>query len=423
MLLSASWLSSTGKREQTLSQGGIAMAARIDPLLYRQEGGGLFRRVREMTDAMMQKHPGRPVVLLGVGDVTQPLAPAIIKAVHEAADHQADKKTFHGYFGQLPALVNGIIEKDYAARGVSIKPNEVFISVGSGSDINAVSTIFAREAEVLIPDPTYPAYVDINTLLGHKIHYVPCLEENGFVPKPPDFAVDVVYLCSPNNPTGATMTKADMEEWVVYAKKYGAVIIMDSAYETFIQDPSLPKSIYEAEGALDVAIEIRSFSKTAGFTGMRCGYTVIPSTVMAVADGEPVSVRAMFSKRRAGTPGYPIQYAAAAYYSDEGYAQCMDNTLYYLNNGKVIRSILQAVNVECIGGYNSPYIWFKVPDGYGSWEFLEILLDRHGVVMTPGAGFGSSGEGWMRISCFGDAAETKRGIELVAQLCEELSKK
>ena len=397
--------------------------ARIDPILFNQQGGGLFRRVGEMTRATMEKYPGRPIVKLGVGDVTQPLPSAIIAAIKEAADHQSKKESFTGYLGNLPQLVKGIVEKDYAERGVTIEPDEVFVTVGSGNDIFSISDIFATECDVLIPDPAYPAYVDVSNVLGHKIHLVPCLEENGFVPKPPDFGVDVVYLCSPNNPTGATMTKADIAEWVAYAKKFKAVLVMDSAYETFIQDPELPKSIFEIEGAKDVAVEIRSFSKTAGFTGMRCSYIVVPRGVMAEVNGEPVSVRAMYAKKRgvrSSIPGYPIQYAAAAYYSEEGYAGCMANTMYYLNNGKVVRGILEGAGIECIGGANSPYIWFKCPTGVGSWEFLEILLDRHGVAMTPGAGFGPSGEGWMRISCFGDAAETERGVKLVAELCAEL---
>ena len=401
--------------------------AKVDSLLYHQKGGGLFRILGEKTAQMQEKYPGRPVVKLGVGDVTLPLAPAIVKALHDAVDDQSKKETFHGYIGNVPKLVEGIVARDYAARGVTISPKEIYVTDGSGGEIYNITDVFSGDCEVLVPDPAYPADVDVNSMQGRKIHYVPCLEENGFIPQPPDYAVDIVYLCSPNNPTGSTMTKADMQKWVDYAKGCGAVIIMDSAYESFVTDPSLPKTIFEAEGARECAVEIRSFSKTAGFTGMRCSYIVIPSDVMIDADdGTKVSLRSMYVKKRgvrSCNPSYVIQMGAAAYYTDEGQAQCMENTRYYLNNGKVVRKALTDAGVPCIGGDNSPYIWMKCPGGMGSWEFLDLLMDRYGVVMTPGAGFGPSGEGFMRISCFGDADETKRGIESVVALCKEIEGK
>lgn len=401
--------------------------ARVDSALYHQKGGGLFRILGEMTAKTQEKYPGRPIVKLGVGDVTLPLVPAILEALHAAVDEQGVKASFHGYTGNVKKLVDGIVEKDYAQRGVTISPKEIYVTDGSSAEIYNITDIFASDSEVLVPDPAYPAYVDVNSMLGRKIHYVPCLEENGFIPQPPDYKVDIVYLCSPNNPTGATMTKDDLAKWVAYAKANGAVIVMDSAYESFVMDESLPKTIYEVEGARECAVEIRSFSKTAGFTGMRCSYIVIPTDVMIDADdGKKVSLRSMYVKKRgvrSCNPSYVVQMGAAGYYTEAGHAQCMENTRYYLNNGKVVRKVLQEAGVPCIGGDNSPYIWMKCPGGMGSWEFLEILLDRYGVVMTPGAGFGPSGEGFMRISCFGDAGETKRGIEYVAALCKEIEGK
>ncbi len=399
--------------------------ARIDSTLYHVEDGKLFRTIAIKGLEWLEKNPGKSLTKLGVGDVSIPLAPAVVEAMKKGAEEMGVKETFHGYAhgNGYRFLIDNIIAKDYNSRGVELSHKDVFISDGSTSDLYSLTDIFSRDAEVLVSEPAYPAYVDMNMMLGRKIHYINCYEEHGFIPQPPDFGVDVVYLCSPNNPTGALMELEDLQMWVDYAKKWDAVLIMDSAYESFI-DGDKPHSIFEAKGAEDVAVEIRSFSKTAGFTGVRCSYCVVPSTVKCWNDiGERVSLRDLYEKKREvrffGT-GYVSQCAANAYYSEEGHKQCMENTAYYKNNGKVIKSTLEGIGIKCIGGTHSPYIWMKCPSGMGSWEFFDRLLGETGVVMTPGAGFGDSGDGWMRISSFGEAEATKRGIGMVADLCKTI---
>lgn len=400
--------------------------ARIDSTLYHVKDGKLFRTIAIKGLEWLEKNPGKSLTKLGVGDVTQPLAKAVVEAMKKAADEMGDKATFHGYAhgNGYEFLIDNIIKYDYNARGVELNPADVFISDGSTSDLYSLTDIFSRDAEVLVPDPAYPAYVDMNMMLGRKIHYVGCDEAHGFIPQPPDYGVDIVYLCSPNNPTGALMELSDLQMWVDYAKKWDAVIIMDSAYESFITG-NKPHSIFEAKGAQDVAVEIRSFSKTAGFTGVRCSYAIVPNTVMCWNDvGERVSLRELYIKKkevRFFGVGYVAQSAANAYYSESGHQESMDNTAYYKNNGKVIKGTLEAVGIKCIGGTHSPYIWMKCPGGMGSWEFFDRLLGETGVVMTPGAGFGPSGDGWMRISSFGDAAATKKGIDMVADVCKKIT--
>ena len=386
--------------------------ARVDSALYHQKGGGLFRILGEMTAKTQEKYPGRPIVKLGVGDVTLPLAPAILEALHAAVDEQGKKESFHGYTGNVKKLVDGIVEKDYAQRGVTISPKEIYVTDGSSAEIYNITDIFASDSEVLVPDPAYPAYVDVNSMLGRKIHYVPCLEENGFIPQPPDYKVDIVYLCSPNNPTGATMTKDDLAKWVAYAKANGAVIVMDSAYESFVMDESLPKTIYEVEGARECAVEIRSFSKTAGFTGARCGYTVVPKEL----EREGMNINKLWLRRQTtkfnGVP-YVVQRAAAAVFTESGMAEIQANLDYYRRNAKVIADALDECGVWYCGGKNSPYIWLRCPGNMKSWEFFDWLLENCGVVGTPGVGFGECGEGYFRLTAFGDAEKTKVAAERI----------
>lgn len=388
-------------------------------------GSYLFSETAKRAQQSAAAHPERKLIKLGIGDVTRPLAPAVIAALHTAVDDMAVAETFMGYgpYEGYDFLRNLICKYDYQDRGVNIEADEIFVSDGAKSDCGNIGDIFGVDNVVAVCDPVYPVYVDTNAMAGRagdcgpdgmwsKLIYMPCLKENGFVPQVPKERADIIYLCFPNNPTGATATKAQLNAWVEYALKNDSVILYDSAYEAFITDPDIPKSIFEIPGARECAIEFRSFSKTAGFTGLRCAYTVIPKTLKRGG----VSLHDMWFRRQStkynGVP-YVVQRGAAAVYSPEGRVQVRDTIAYYQNNARIIREGLQRAGFTVYGGVNAPYIWLETPNGMGSWALFDLLLDQAGVATTPGAGFGPSGEGYIRLTAFGDTAAAKEAVERI----------
>ncbi len=371
------------------------------------------RKVREFQAA----NPDKKVYKLSIGDVTLPLAPAVIKAMHDAVEEQAHKETFRGYGPELGYdFLRSELVNYYGKRGVKLELDEIIVSDGAKSDLGNILDIIDPSNKVLIPDPVYPAYVDVNVMGGRKISTIAGNEANGFKPLPYEgLDADVIYICSPNNPTGAVYTKDELKKWVDFANSKNALIIFDAAYESFITDPTLPRSIFEIEGARTCAIEICSFSKIAGFTGTRCGYTVAPKEL--VFDG--ISVNALWNRRQStkfnGTP-YIVQRGAAAVFSDEGMKQIQENLQFYRDNAKIIKEGLNSVGVWSVGGENSPYVWARTPKGMKSWEFFDKLLNEYGVVCTPGAGFGENGEGYFRLTAFGDREVTKEAVKRVIEL-------
>lgn len=392
-------------------------------------GSYLFSTIGRKVAAFTQANPDKPVIRLGIGDVTQPLAPAIIAAMHKAVDEMAEAATFHGYAPDLgyEFLRSAIVEHDYKARGCSIAADEIFVSDGAKSDSGNIQEIFSNDCKIAVTDPVYPVYVDSNVMAGRcgeydydaqmwsNVVYMPCTRENGFCPEFPKDTPDIIYLCFPNNPTGTTITKAQLQTWVDYANKAGAVIIYDAAYEAYISESDVAHSIYECEGAKTCAIEIRSFSKNAGFTGVRLGFTVVPKELKC---GD-VSLNAMWARRHGtkfnGAP-YIIQRAGEAVYSEEGKAQLKEQVAYYMNNAKVIREGLKAAGYEIYGGVNAPYVWLKTPEKMNSWEFFDYLLEKANVVGTPGSGFGPSGEGYFRLTAFGSYENTVAALERIKAL-------
>jgi len=370
------------------------------------------------------------VIRLGIGDVTLPLAPAVLKAFHEGVDDMARGESFHGYGPEqgYDWLSQVIIDKAYKPLGVDLKTSEVFISDGSKCDCANILDIFDLGNKVAICDPVYPVYNDTNVMVGRTgqaddkgyyegIHYMPCTGANNFTPSIPNEKVDVIYLCYPNNPTGAVATKEDLKKWVDYALANDAVILFDAAYEAFITEADIPHSIYEVEGARECAIEFRSFSKTAGFTGVRCGLVVVPEELMGTtADGAKYSFNKLWNRRQTtkfNGVSYPVQKAAAAVYSEEGWAQIRETIDYYMENARIIREGLTAAGITCFGGVNAPYIWLETPDGMTSWDFFDKLLNECHVVGTPGSGFGPSGEGYFRLSAFGDRANVETAVQRI----------
>ena len=401
---------------------------RINENYRKLQASYLFADIARRVNAYTAANPDKPVIRLGIGDVTEPLPAACVAALHAATDEMAARSTFKGYgpeqgYGFLRELV---AQHDYAARGCDIAPDEIFISDGAKCDCGNIQEIFSTEARLAIPDPVYPVYVDTNVMAGRTgpaadgryggVMYLDSTPANGYVPSVPTAPADLIYLCFPNNPTGAVATREQLKAWVAYAKRNQAVILFDSAYEAFIRDPAIPHSIYEIEGAREVAIEFRSFSKTAGFTGVRCAYTVVPKTVMAyAADGSPQPLHALWNRRHTtkfNGVAYPIQKAAAAVYTAEGQAQTKALTEFYLGNAKLIREAVQQLGFTCIGGDNAPYIW--VNTGRDSWEFFDLLLNQAQVVCTPGAGFGKCGEGHVRISAFNSRANVEQALQRIA---------
>jgi len=389
---------------------------KINEHYLKLQASYLFADIKNRTAAFQEAHPDRKVIKLGIGDVTRPLPRACIQAFHRGVDEMADAKTFRGYGPEqgYEFLREKIARHDFQARGADISPDEIFISDGAKCDNGNIQEIFSKDIKIAIPDPVYPVYVDTNVMAGRTgtcsqgrydgLVYLEGKRQNGFIPDLPREKVDLIYLCYPNNPTGATITKSVLKEWVDYARENKTLILYDAAYESFIRNAELPKSIYEIEGARDVAIEFRSFSKTAGFTGIRCAFTVVPKTCMAyTGDGQRQSLHALWYRRQStkfNGVSYPVQKAAEAVYSEEGQQQTKALIDYYLKNAALIRQEMSALGFECIGGENSPYIWI---DGRSdSWEFFDRLLEKAAVVCTPGAGFGKCGEGYIRISAFND---------------------
>ena len=377
----------------------------------------LFSTVAKKVAAYQAAHPEKSVLRLGIGDVTLPLAPAVISALHAAVDEMGKKETFRGYGPEQGyGFLKEAIAAYYKERGVQLENDEIFVSDGAKSDLGNILDIFSQDNVVLVPDPVYPVYVDTNVMAGRKIIYANATAENGFLPMP-DYSADcdLIYICSPNNPTGAAYTKAQLKEWVDYANKKGAVILYDAAYECFIKDDTLAKSIYQVEGAKTCAIEFCSFSKMAGFTGTRCGYTVVPEAIKK--DG--LSANKMWLRRQTtkfnGVP-YIVQRAAAAVFTPEGRKQIAENLAYYEENAKVIANTLRELGVWFTGGEHSPYIWLRCPDGMSSWEFFDYLLENAQVVGTPGAGFGGNGEGFFRLTAFGSKEVTAEAMQRIKAL-------
>jgi len=392
----------------------------------------LFAEIKNRTTAFQKAYPDREIIKLGIGDVTRPLPQACIQAFHQAVDEMSDAKTFHGYGPEqgYEFLRDKIAANDFQARGADVSADEIFVSDGAKCDNGNIQEIFSKNIKVAIPDPVYPVYVDTNVMAGRtgsykngrydNIVYLEGNRENGFIPALPSEKVDLIYLCFPNNPSGATISKSELKEWVDFARDNKAVILYDAAYESFIRNDDLPRSIFEIEGARNVAIEFRSFSKTAGFTGTRCAFTVVPKTCFAyTSDGTQQLLHTLWYRRQStkfNGVSYPVQKAAEAAYSEEGKTQSKELIDYYLKNAALIRREMSALGYDCIGGENSPYIWI---DGKcDSWEFFDRLLEKAGVVCTPGAGFGKCGEGYIRISAFNNYEDVEKAM---ARIIETLS--
>ena len=392
-------------------------------------GSYLFSTIGKKVRAYKEENPDKEVISLGIGDVTQPLVPAIIDALHGAVEEMAHAETFHGYAPDLgyEFLRRAIAKNDYQDRGCNIAADEIFVSDGAKSDSGNIQEIFGTDNKVAVCDPVYPVYVDTNVMAGrtgeyNTVHenfdgviYMPCRRENGFLPEFPSEVPDLIYLCFPNNPTGSAITKDELQKWVDYANKNGCVIIYDAAYEAYISEENVPHSIYECEGARTCAIELRSFSKNAGFTGVRLGFTVIPKEL--VRDG--VSLHSLWARRHGtkfnGAP-YIVQKAGEAVYSEAGKAQLKDQVGYYMRNAKLIHDELTKAGFSVSGGVNAPYIWLETPDKMTSWEFFDYLLKNANVVGTPGSGFGSHGEGYFRLTAFGTYENTLKAIDRIKSL-------
>ncbi len=381
----------------------------------------LFVDIAHRVAAFKEAHPEANIIRLGIGDVTQPLAPAVIEALHKAVDEQAVAETFRGYGPEhgYDFLQKAIIENDFAPRGIDLVPDEVFINDGAKSDTGNFTDILGRDNTIFVTDPIYPVYIDSNVMAGRagefaegrwdRVTYSACNAENNFTPALPEAkgadAPDLIYLCYPNNPTGTTLSRAELEKWVKYALENGSIILYDAAYEAYIQTEDIPHSIYEIPGAKKCAVEFHSFSKTAGFTGLRCGYTIVPlELTIKASNGEEVTLNSVWNRRQCtkfnGTP-YIVQRAAAAIYTPEGKKQVRETIDYYMTNARIMREALQECGITVYGGTDAPYIWLKTPAGVGSWEFFQQLLDEIHVVSTPGVGFGPAGEGYIRLTAFG----------------------
>ena len=403
--------------------------AQINDNYLKLPGIYLYSVIARRVSAYSQRGLKRELIRLGIGDVTRPLAPAVTAAMHAAVDEMATAAGFHGYGPEqgYDFLRQAIVEHDYAARGISITSEEIFVSDGAKSDCGNIGDIFGIDNVVAVCDPVYPVYVDTNAMTGRageynedtgrwsKLVYMPCTADNAFIPAIPQTQVDLVYLCFPNNPTGAVATRDQLRTWVDWANSTGAVILFDSAYEAFITQPDVPHSIFEIEGAQTCAIEFRSFSKTAGFTGTRCAYTVVPKAL----ERQGASLNALWNRRQCtnfnGVP-YVVQRGAEAVYTDEGQKQVRATIAYYQENAKVIRDGLNRAGLTVSGGVNAPYLWVQTPQGVDSWTFFDLLLHEADVVTTPGAGFGPSGEGYIRVTAFGDAEDTRQAVERIGKI-------
>ena len=404
--------------------------AHVNENFLKLPGSYLFSDIAKKVKAYQESHPDKRLIRLGIGDVTRPLPQASIEAMHRAVDEMANKSTFHGYGPEqgYDFLIDTIIKNDFEPRGIELSSSEVFISDGAKSDTGNIGDILGLDNKVAVTDPVYPVYVDSNVMGGRAgqlngkqwsdITYMPCTAENNFIPSIPSNHIDVIYLCYPNNPTGTTLTKAELKKWVDYALSHDALILFDAAYEAYIREDDIPHSIFEIEGAKRCAIEFRSFSKTAGFTGVRCGYTVIPKEVTATtATGERVALNALWNRRQCtkfnGT-SYITQRGAEAIYSKEGKQQVRETIDYYMENARIMREGLTAAGIQVFGGKNAPYLWVKTPEGFTSWQFFDHLLNEANIVSTPGVGFGPSGEGYLRLTAFGQREDCIEAIQRIS---------
>lgn len=398
----------------------------------------LFSTVAKKVKAFQEENPNAKIIKLGIGDVTRPLVPEVLKAMHKAVDEMGETESFKGYGLEqgYEFLREKIAKYDYQKRGIDISTDEIFVSDGAKCDCGNIGDILGIDNIVAITDPVYPVYLDTNVMAGRSgkfnketgsyenIIYIATNAENNFEPQFPEKVPDVIYLCFPNNPTGTTLTKSQLKKWVDYAKENKSLILFDSAYEAFITEDDVPHSIYEVEGAKDVAIEFRSFSKTAGFTGVRCAYTIVPKDLKGYTkDGKEVNLNSLWNRRH-GTKfngvSYIVQRGAEAIYSEEGQKQIKENINYYLNNSKIIKNGLENAGYTCYGGVNAPYVWLKVPDGMLSWEFFDELLEKCNVVGTPGVGFGPCGEGYFRLTGFGTKENTEEAIKRIQEKMSNL---
>lgn len=390
-------------------------------------GNYLFAEIGKRVAAFKEQNPSADIIRLGIGDVNRPLPMACIDAMHKAVDDMSRIESFKGYpeYEGYDFLINKIVENDYKKRGITVGVDEVFVSDGAKSDTANIQELFGLNSRIAVTDPVYPVYVDSNVMAGRtgeyidgkwtNVTYLPCTSENGFVPELPKEKVDLIYLCLPNNPTGTTLTKEQLKVWVDYAAKNKSIILFDSAYEAFISEKDVPHSIYEIEGAKEVAIEFRSFSKTAGFTGTRCAYMVIPKELKAyTADGSEIGLNRLWYRRQAtkfNGVSYIVQRGAEAVYSEEGQKQVKETISYYLSNAAIIKNGLESIGIKVFGGVNAPYIWMQTPNGMDSWVFFDKLLSEANIVGTPGVGFGPSGQGYFRLTAFGSRENTQAAVE------------
>lgn len=407
--------------------------AKINDHFQKLAAGYLFPEIGRRVGEFIKAHPDAPVIRLGIGDVTQALTPSIIEAFHKGVDEMAQNSTFRGYGPEqgYEFLRESIADHSYRARGVKLDASEIFISDGSKCDSGNIQEIFGIDNKIAVTDPVYPVYVDTNVMAGRTgaadkngryegLVYLPCTAENDFDPELPQEKVDLIYLCYPNNPTGTVATKETLKKWVDYAKSNESIIFFDAAYEAFISDSEIPHSIYEIEGADEVAIEFRSFSKTAGFTGTRCAFTVVPKKLMAKnSKGEEVPLHALWNRRHCtkfNGVSYPVQVAANACFSEAGKKEIQGLVDFYMENARIIRDGLTALDIQTYGGVNAPYIWLKTPNSLSSWDFFDKLLKEANVVGTPGSGFGAAGEGYFRLSAFGSRDNVEEAIERIKKL-------
>ena len=404
--------------------------ARINDNYLKLQAGYLFPEIARRVNAFCESQPNADVIKMGIGDVTQPLCPAIVDAMHKAIDEMAIRESFRGYGPEqgYGFLRDAIAENDYQNRGIDIQSDEIFISDGSKCDSGNLLDIFGSDNVIAVLDPVYPVYVDTNVMAGHtgeadamgrygKLVYMPVTAESNFEPVIPTEHVDLIYLCYPNNPTGTVATREMLEKWVAYAKEHNSIIFYDAAYEAFISEEDVPRSIFEIEGAREVAIELRSFSKTAGFTGTRCAFTVIPKGLVGkTATGDSHSIHALWNRRQStkfNGVSYPVQCGAAAAYSQEGREQISELVAFYMNNAKLLREGLTAAGLQVFGGINAPYVWLKTPGDTSSWDFFDELLEKSHIVGTPGSGFGAAGEGYFRLSAFNSLENTVTAIQRI----------
>ncbi len=412
---------------------GLKMTVKINENYLLLKSSYIFAEIAHRVDKYQTEHPNADVIRMGIGDVTRPLPKAVVDEFKHAVDEMGQADTFRGYGPEqgYDFLIEEIIKNDYAPRGIELDNDEVFISDGAKCDTGNIQEIFGLDNVIAITDPVYPVYVETNIMAGRGgpmgeegkyqgLVYLPCTEENDLVPALPEEDVDLIYLCFPNNPTGTALTKEQLAKWVNYAKENHAIILFDAAYEAYIREDNIPHSIYEIEGAREVAIEFRSFSKNAGFTGTRCAFTVVPKEVVGYdEDGNPHSLNPLWNRRQTtkfNGVSYPIQAAAKAVYSPEGQKEIKESIDYYMQNAEIIRESLTKIGLKIYGGVNSPYIWVKTPNGMDSWEFFDILLDKAHVVGTPGVGFGPSGEGYFRLTAFNTLENTKEAMSRISKL-------